>query len=58
MGSKNYTCYIFSDNIVRHFLWNDAVIKSRREADFLLCVWEIHFVYNPFVDWYVICQSV
>ena len=55
MGSKNYTCYIFSDNIIRHFLWNDAVIKSRREADFLLCVGEIHFVYNPFVDWYVIC---
>ena len=24
----------------------------------LLCGWEIHFVYNPFVDWYVICQSV
>ena len=49
MGSKNYTCYIFSDNIVRHFLWNDAVIKSRREADFLLCVWEIHFVWQHYI---------
>lgn len=52
------TLVIFLVIILSGILWNDAVIKSRREADFLLCGWEIHFVYNPFVDWYVICQSV
>jgi len=58
MGSKNYTCFIDIANIGMQFKGHVLVIKSRLEADFLLCVGEIHFVYKTFVDWCVICQSI